>query len=78
MRRFVGRCRLSEARVASDLSRQFAKDAGDRGSDASVEVSIACLFAMQPGESELQARSVLFVPIGICVWVQRRESTGLV
>ncbi len=41
MRRFVGRCRLSEARVASDLRRQFAKEAGDRNPDASGEVSIA-------------------------------------
>src|SRR5271156_1678211 len=41
MPRFVGRRRLSEARVASDLRRQFVKEAGDRGSDASGEVSIA-------------------------------------
>lgn len=41
MRRFADRCRLSEARVASDLGRQFAKEAGDRGPDASVEVSVA-------------------------------------
>jgi hypothetical protein len=36
-----GPCRLSEACVASDLRRQFAKGARDRGSDASGEVSIA-------------------------------------
>jgi hypothetical protein len=37
----VGRCRLSEVPVASDLRRQYAKEAGDRGPNASVEVSIA-------------------------------------
>ena len=41
MRRFVDRCRLSEARVASDLRRQFAKEAGDRRPGTSREVSIA-------------------------------------
>jgi hypothetical protein len=41
MRRFVGRCRLSQARVVSDLRRQLAKEAGDRGPDAAGEVSIA-------------------------------------
>jgi hypothetical protein len=37
----MGRYLLSKARVASDLRRQFAKEAGDRGPDASGEVSIA-------------------------------------
>jgi hypothetical protein len=39
--RCMGRRRLSEARVAGDLHRQFAKEAGDYGLDASGEVSIA-------------------------------------
>jgi hypothetical protein len=41
MRRFVGRCPLSEARIASYFRRQFAKEVGDRGPNASVEVNIA-------------------------------------
>jgi len=40
-RRFAGHCRLSEARVASDLRHQFAKEAGERGPDTSGEVGIA-------------------------------------
>ena len=37
----AGRCRLSEALVASDLRRQFAEEVVDRGPDAADEVSIA-------------------------------------